>query len=379
VSRSVVDPAFAATLREIRKQRGVSLRRLEKPAYSSRSQLQRLESGNLQPTAEQARQLDEALDAGGRLVALVTQVDIEIDQDRLAYVARHPRRADATALGDLETLLAAQRRLDDVLGSSAVVGPAEAQLVIIDAIVGDARGDFRPRVLEVAAQWAQFAGWLHAATGERGKALDAFSDALEWATETGDRDMIATVLSFKGYLAEGAGRIGSMIGLSAAAQRDPLVYAGQRAYSAGQEARARAIAGEEQAAISKISEAAELATLRKPTKPPPWIYYYTPGFFEIQRGIVLYHLGADRPHRNAQAIELLTAGLKGLDEDARRAEWAGVYICLLAEAHARAGNVDQATKLLNEARVVAATAHSAKVSRRVAGLARKYGLSPGCP
>ena len=146
----------------------------------------------------------------------------------------------------------------------------------------------------------------------------------------------------------------------------------------GQEARARAIAGEEQAAITKISEAAEIATSQDEVA-PPWIYYYTPGFFEIQRGIVFHHLGADSPKRNAQAVGLLTAGLDGIEPEARRAEWAGVYICHLVEAHARAGNLDTATTLLAEARAVAATTRSAKVSRRVAGLARKYGLSLDCP
>jgi transcriptional regulator with XRE-family HTH domain len=378
VSRFVVDPAFPATLRGIREQRGLSLRELANRAYSSGSQLQRLEAGGAQPTPELTRDLDDALDAGGRLAALVTAVEVEIDDDRLAYAARYPRRTDAAVIDDLAVLLAAQRRLDDAVGSATVLSPADAQVATIEALVGDARDEvLRKRILDVGSQWAQFAGWLHAATGNRGKARGAFAQALEWATEADDRDMIATLLSFKAYLAEGAGQIGSMIGLSEAAQRDPGVYAGQRAYSAGQEARARAIAGEEQPAIAQISEAAELAA--EAGEAPPWVYFHTPDFFVIQRGIVYKHLGDGSELRNRQAIDMLTGGLDGLAPDARRAEWAGVYICHLVEAQARAGDLGAATATLREAQAIAATSRSVKLSARVGSLARKWGLSLECP
>lgn len=386
MARQVVDPRFAATLREIRNQRGISLRKLEGPAWISRSVLSEMEAGKRAPTVTEARRLDEVLDAGGRLAELVADPNVELDEDRLQYAARFPRRIDTTTLAELSKLLAAQRRLDDTMGSAAVLGPARAQLDTMTTVVGESFDGMRPHVLDVGAQWAQFVGWLHAANGEPEAALVAFNQALEWSTERlewpdphGARDMIATALSFKGYVAEGQGHVGSMIGLSKAAQRDSDVFPAQRSYSAGQEARGHAIVGEEQEAITRIGQAAEIATAQDPAEMPPWSYYYTPEFMQIQRGIIFYMLGEQSEDRNRDAIELLRAGLTGLDPDARRAEWAGVYLSQLAEAHARAGEMPEAEELLQEAAVVAATARSPKVRERVRRLARKYPLSVDCP
>ncbi len=375
LDRLITDPMFASTLREIHTQRGLSLRSLEKFAYLSKSVLGDLETGKRKPTAAEARRLDDVLQADDQLAQLVTEVGSQIDEERLLYAARNPRRVDVGTVIDLATLLAAQRHLDDTMGSAAVLAPAQAQLDIVTTLVGESVDAMRPMILDIGAQWAQFVGWLNAATGDVQQSAHAFSLALDWATERGDIDMIATALSFKGYLAEGIGHIGSMIGLSAAAQRDQNVYAAQRAYSAGQEARGRAITGDEQGAITKISEAAEIGALQDPQSMPPWSYYYTPDFMQIQRGLIYYLLGEMSEHRNAEAIDLLRAGLDGLSPDARRAEWAGVYLCQLAEVHARAAELPEATTLVQEALIVAGQARSSKVRRRAMQLARRYKLA----
>jgi len=384
MARQVVDPRFPALLREIRTQRGLSLRQLAGPSWLSKSVLNAIEHGTRQPTPDEAARLDEVLDAGGRLAELVAAPGVELDEDRLQYVARYPRRVDRATLDDLRTLLAAQRRLDDTMGSAAVLGPAREQLATVATLVGESYDGMRPEVLDVGAQWAQFVGWLRAANGQQDEAIAAFTRAQDWASERLEtdrtaRDMIATALSFKGYVAEGLGHVGDMIGFSKAAQRDPAVFAAQRSYSAGQEARGHAIVGDEQAAITKISQAAEIAVAQEPESMPPWSYYYTPDFMLIQRGIIFYMLGARSERRNAEAIDLLRAGLDGLDPEARRAEWAGVYLCELAEAHARTHEMPEAQSLLGEAAVVAATARAPKVRERVRRLEVKYGLSADCP
>lgn len=375
MSRPLVGPAFGDTLRRLRQDRGLSIRAFAKVAYHGKTYLHELETGTRQPTAELARHLDEALGAGGQLARLVVEDTTLVDEERLAYATQFPQRADAAAVNALEALLASQRRREDAVGAAAVLGPATAQLATVTDLVVEARDDLRPRLVDVAAQWAQFVGWLNAATSQVERSDAAFSQALEWAVEADDRDMVATALSFKGYLAEGTGALGSMIGLSAAAQRDPRVYAGQLAYSAGQEARGLAIAGEDRAATAKISEATDLAARQGELAAPPWIYYYTPEFFVIQRGIVYKHLGVIDPHRNAQAVEILTAGLDAMPQAARRAEWAGVYLCHLGEAHARAGDLVSASAAAAEARAVATAARSAKVNARVDALVCRYGLS----
>lgn len=107
----------------------------------------------------------------------------------------------------LAAVLAGQRRIDDAMGSAALPRPVNAQLAMIERLVVDARGPVRREVLDVAHQWAQFAGWLHTSAGKPDQARRWFAVALEWATEAGNADMVATVLSFQGPRVAGrAGR-----------------------------------------------------------------------------------------------------------------------------------------------------------------------------
>lgn len=71
--RAVVDPRFGSRMRMLREQRGLSLRDLEQPTLSSKSKLHNVETGVTAPSLETARLIDDALRAGGELVALVSR------------------------------------------------------------------------------------------------------------------------------------------------------------------------------------------------------------------------------------------------------------------------------------------------------------------
>lgn len=111
-----------------------------------------------------------------------------------------------------------------------------AQLDTLGEMVREARGPVRPLVVTVGAQWAQFAGWLHLSADQPDRAATMLGRALEWAIEVGDREMIATVLSFKGHaarLAGSAARGGWWGGCTSrsflcAASRSPRVCSGGR-------------------------------------------------------------------------------------------------------------------------------------------------------
>jgi hypothetical protein len=124
----------------------------------------------------------------------------------------------ARAVEALGVMLAGERRLEDSVGSAAVLAPATAQLEVIEGLVIAARGPARPDLVDVAAQWAQFCGWLYAATGDLRAARAQFDRAAEWAAESGNATMGATALSYRGHLAWMAGHIGPLIGLSQAAR-----------------------------------------------------------------------------------------------------------------------------------------------------------------
>jgi hypothetical protein len=151
----------------------------------------------------------------------------------------------------------------------------------------DARGPIRPKVVNIGAQWAQFHGWLMANTGNLVEGKAWLDHALEWAIEADDVNLISEVVSFKGHIAWMAGQVGPMIGLSAAALRGDGLYPGQYAISAAQEAWGHAMSGDAHTAERKLDQADEHAVTARERleESPPWLYYHSPGFFTLQRGL----------------------------------------------------------------------------------------------
>ncbi|MBM0227265.1 helix-turn-helix domain-containing protein [Micromonospora sp. ATA51] len=72
-----VNPTFGPRLRELREQRGLSLRRLGQQVHCSHGYLWDLEAGAKRPSASVAALLDAALGAGGQLCALLTKASAD--------------------------------------------------------------------------------------------------------------------------------------------------------------------------------------------------------------------------------------------------------------------------------------------------------------
>lgn len=380
--------AFGDEVRRLLAERDMSLRQLAKRSNFDNGYLSKILRGVKRPTPAVAARLDEILGAGGSVAALagdgsLFNGDLPLEgRERLAYARQHPSRADTAAVESLAAVLAGQRRAEDALGSAAVLVPVKAQMSVINGLLTEAQGTVRPGVVDMAAQWAQFTGWLHANTGDLAAAAARFSQTIELAAETGDVTMTATALSYKGHLAWLTGDVGPMIGLSQAAQRDRSIAASQLAYNAAQEARGHAMAGDGGAAERKLGEALALAhgAAGDPEQVRPWSYWYTPAFFELQAGLVYRYLGAD-PRYRARAVAALTAGHAGLDADGRASEWGAVFLYHLAAVHAQDGDVAQACAVaLNVAGIARATSSTrliAMLRRLRAGLAARWPQDPG--
>lgn len=317
--RTVVDPRFPARLRELRKARGMSLRDLAGLTYFGKSTISELENGKKTPSQDTAISLDNALNAGGELIALVADTDpiTADDEDRLRYMARQPRCLDAATTGTLAALLDGQRRLEDTVGSAAMIPAAMPQLTIVENLVIEAR------------EW--------------------YGRALEWATEAGNVDMVATALNMRGHLAWLVGQVAPMIGLSQAAARQPA-STGVRALAVQQEARGLALAGDGDASDRRLDEAAEFVarTTASPDDRPPWVYFFNPDYLVLQRGLAYRYLG-----RYARAVDLLTGGLEAMPAEVRQTEWVGSYVLQLAATHADAGDNAAAQLVLAEVEQIA--------------------------
>lgn len=170
-------------------------------------------------------------------------------------------------------------------------------------------------MLDIGSQWAQFAGWLHASGGKVAEASRLYGLALEWATEAGNADMVATALNMRGHGAWIAGKVGPMVGLSRAAQRVAGISPGVRALAVQQEARGTALAGEP-----------------------------------------------------AKAAALLEQGLAALPADLRQTDWIAPYLIDLGLIYAKTGDVAAACKLGYEIAQIGRQTRSERLNRDVVTL-----------
>ncbi len=362
---------FVTELRRLMAERGVSVRELARRAHYDNGHLSKVLNGHKAVTRDLGERIDDVLGTEGALTALTAPPLFDGaslgpgDGDRLGQAARQPRRLDSTVIRSLADVLAAQRRAEDALGSAALLKPVTAQLHVVEEMVREASVPLRLELLNTAQQWAQFAAWLHASIGDRVKANARFSQTLEWATEAGDATMAATVLSYKGYLAWHAGEIGPMIGLAQAAQRDKTVAVSQLAYAAGLEARGHALAdcANTQSVERKLDHMVELAAQLPghPEQQRPWAYWYTPAFFDCQRGITYGYLSHDPRYRQL-ALDALTAGYHDLGPDGQASEWGAAYLVRLASIHARGGDVGPACADATRAALIARQTGSAALA-----------------
>ena len=358
--------SFAEALTALMAERGVSGSALARQVPCDRALISRYLSGRQQPSRRIAGRIDEVLGAGRELAALalvpaVLGSGLNPDiRERLAWTREHPRLIDQAVVQSLAGVLEAQRHAEDTLGSAAILKPVMAQLAVVGDLVTEARGPARPALVDVAGQWAQFAGWLHASTRNDAGAIRLNDRALEWATEAGDVNLISEVVSMKGRVAWMAGYPGPVIGLSQAAQRDPRAFPGQHAISAAQEARGHAMAGDADAAERKLADAMAKAHAadERPEESPPWLYYHSPAFFELQQGIVLSYFAEVLRYRDL-ALSALESGYAGLPADERQSEWGAGYLVHMAAVHERSGDTEQASSVaLAAARIARHTGSS---------------------
>jgi tetratricopeptide (TPR) repeat protein len=380
---------FGEKLRALMAERGRSLRGLAKEIHYDPGYLSKVVNDRKRPPSGMAELLDTALDAGGELVALVPSRRVwntpagqaggitPDDEERLIEAARRPSRVDTAVVGALATVLDGQRRAEDAIGSAAVLAPVRAQLAVVENLLVEARGPIRSGLLDVAAQWAQFGGWLSASTGETRAAARHYDRALQWGAEAGRADMVATALNMKGHLAWVRREVGPMVGLSQAAQRDRHVSDGVLALAVQQEARGHALTGDGEQAGRKLDEALTLTVraAERQEDQPPWIYFFSTDYLTLQRGLAYRYLG-----RNQAAAEWLAHGLDALPPESRSTEWTAWYVLQLAIVHLATGDVQQACATAREVAMVARATHSEMLTGQLQALhARMSKRAPGHP
>ncbi|MFD0972756.1 helix-turn-helix domain-containing protein [Plantactinospora endophytica] len=319
----IVDPRFPARLRELRTARGWSLRELARRAYYGKSQLHDLEASRARPTVEAARRLDDVLEAGGTLAALVVEaptVTTPDDDQRIAYVIAAPSRLDAATVRTLAETLAAQRRLDDVLPAPVMLPWSVPQWHTVQTLAEQAGGPHAAELHEVVAEWTQFIGWMYAEGRQGDAATRVLIEAARQADAVDSGTLAAQVENFRGYLERQRGNPRGIVRHFLAAYQTPGATALQRVGDAVQAAHGYALLGDPGSARRLLGEASDLTEAAEAETAPAAAYWLTPTFSRMGIGLTYLALG-DR----AAAEDNLRAGLDSLPPHQREAEWTLEY------------------------------------------------------
>ncbi|WP_327586951.1 helix-turn-helix transcriptional regulator [Nonomuraea sp. NBC_00507] len=201
---------FGEALRRLRLGAGMSFRELAALAHCSKTHVADLESGRRPPTAPIATALDEALGAGGYLLALaddrkraVVWPAASVDAlPPVAAILADPRRyMDGSVVGELRVQLDASKADDGILGPSAALPKVQALIAVTQHSVREVRPQIRRQLLGVGADAAEFVGWLYRDLGDLPTATYWYDRAIEWAQEADDGPMQGYVLLRKSQLA----------------------------------------------------------------------------------------------------------------------------------------------------------------------------------
>jgi len=285
------------------------------------------------------------------------------DQERVALAARHPRRVDAATVGALADVLAATRRVEDRIGSAAVLPGVGTNLALVHSLLADARHPIRDQVGSLAGELHQYQGWLLTQTGCPEQAQAELDAALALGVEFDDPDLASHALFLKSHLAWILDDPQGVIALSRAASRDPRVFVAQHAENAYYEARGWAMLGELTEVhrdLRRADEFAERAVARQ-AEAPPSLYWCGSGYFTLERGSA-WHTLKDARFAERAATEIIN-GLREMPEAERDSEWATIYHVRAAEAFTTAGQAERAVAHARQALVVCRATCSTRLAR----------------
>ena len=317
-----MSPTFAQEVHRLRTEQGLSLNQMAARVPYSKGYLSKIENGHVRPSPEMARIFDDALNAGGRLIAL-------------ADAPLHPILSDDTVLLTYDAMFNHHRTLGHRSSPEAVLAGLRPQ---VDIISGMARSADEPALSRglwlLAAKYAEYAGWMEQERGDDASAAELTKLAVQYAAKGGDRELEAWALvrAAEFALYRGDARATVSLARRASKSRSPAVQAG----AALREAQGYALAGAAMPCQAALDRAAELQ--RKVAESP----YGTTSVADqvaITRAWSFHDLG-----RHAEAAAILDTQVPLISATALRARTR--FGLRRALAHAEAGDADHACELV---------------------------------
>ena len=315
---------FGEQLRRAMNERDVGVRELARRVPCNPGYLSNLRNGRKRPSRAIATRLDELLDAGGVLAVLASAA---LGNRTTFSVGRSGESTgvlvdalSAMQLAELTDHVADQWhglvKTDNLLGPRHALGGVENHLAVLEALLRVVRAPLRPRVVSLAARYAESAAWLHEDAGDLAAARYWTGRAMEWAVEGDDRPMVAWTLFRRSQQAMASGDSAQVGGLVAAAQREAraLGQAGKAAMLQ-QEAQACALDGDEPGCHRLLDRASALASVAGDGGDASGGHgsFCTTAYVEMQRGVCWIRLGEP-----SKAIVAIDAALWSLPAVYRR-------------------------------------------------------------
>lgn len=295
-------------LRELRELASVGLRRMAARTSFTPGYLSQVETG-LKPVTP------AVLDAYRAVLSDPALGLAEVDMARLQATLTDPASAGTSGLSDIAVILDRTRHLEDTVGSALVVDMVRGMDVAARALAGHRAGGSASAAL--ASEVARYRGWLEHATGRGHVADKVLADATGLAEEAGDGSQLAHAHSFRAYTARHAGQLSKAVALTEAAISVSGAHPILGVYDRYQRAELLALQGDRRRAARALHQADAAAEAADGVDLPAYGYWYTAGFWGLERGVVLGAMG-----RWTDAAREADAGLAALPVDHRTAPWA---------------------------------------------------------
>jgi transcriptional regulator with XRE-family HTH domain len=247
----------------------------------------------------------------------------------------------------IHRLLVIRRLLNDSdnwLGSRHLARTVRDLYGLIDRVRRATSGELRRQLLDVAALYAEFCGWLHQEVGDLRGGMRWTERALQQAQAADDRQLVAYTYVRLGHFAGAEGDGDRVVGLARAAQREPDLSAQVRAIALQAEAHGHAAVSNETPCLTRLDEALTVGEEMRTERVDEYRvgYYFTKHHLYADRAACLLELG-----RWQETIDLYRAHEAGR---ATLCDWEqGAHLARLARAHAETGEFEQAGVLGFEA------------------------------
>ena len=374
--------ALGARMRELRKERALTLMELADLTGYSWQHLGAVERGSVAPSESVIVACDTTLGAGGALNGLLPAVireqahlrhsgevarrssgevrGPEVDWGRLSACGTHASAPTAAVLDDIEAITAHQRRLYHELTSAQMLVPVDGHLgLLLSILKAPAPDRLRRRVVSAAGEAAGFSAWIWFDLGDHFKMTGRYGIALEALAEAGDTGLRSYISAYRAVTADAAGRSDEAVGHASAAlnMANRSVARITKSWLHAVKATAHVHAGDSRTALAELDQA-HTALGRAGDERDEWMYDFDHERLLGYEGDCLLALG-----RHAQAARSFEQALGGVPATCvrRRAE-IGVD---LAQARLGQGESAEAVRLAMEAITVFARRGSAAGMSRV--------------